>query len=163
MKKVELLAPAGNLDCFYAALYGGADAVYLAMQKYGARAFSENFSEEDLLTALSFAHAHGKKIYMTCNTLLKQTELEDLIESLDVFYQAGLDGVIVQDFGVVAAIREAYPLLDIHASTQMSVSSTAGAKVLRDLGLSRVVPARELSLEEIKAIKALGIEVESFI
>ena len=145
MKKVELLAPAGNLTCFYAAMAAGADAVYLAMQKYGARAFSENFSEEDLLEALHFANLHGKKIYITCNTLVKDEELQELVSALAPFYEAGLCGVIVQDLGVVSALRKAYPELEIHASTQMSISSSFGAMALKKMGLTRVVPARELS------------------
>ncbi len=163
MKKVELLAPAGNLTCFYAAMAAGADAVYLAMQKYGARAFSENFSEEDLLEALLFANLHGKKIYITCNTLVKDEELQELVSALAPFYEAGLCGVIVQDLGVVSALRKAYPELEIHASTQMSISSSFGAKALKKMGLTRVVPARELSLQELKDIKATGLEVEVFI
>lgn len=163
MKKVELLAPAGNLTCFYAAMAAGADAVYLAMQKYGARAFSENFSEEDLLEALHFANLHGKKIYITCNTLVKNDELQELVSSLAPFYDAGLCGVIVQDLGVVSALRKAYPELEIHASTQMSISSSFGAKALKKMGLTRVVPARELSLQELKELKSTGLEVEVFI
>ena len=163
MKKVELLAPAGNLTCFYAAMAAGADAVYLAMQKYGARAFSENFSEEDLLEALHFANLHGKKIYITCNTLVKDEELQELASALAPFYEAGLCGVIVQDLGVVSALRKAYPELEIHASTQMSISSSFGAMALKKMGLTRVVPARELSLQELKDIKATGLEVEVFI
>lgn len=163
MKKVELLAPAGNLTCFYAAMAAGADAVYLAMQKYGARAFSENFSEEDLLEALHFANLHGKKIYITCNTLVKDEELQELASALAPFYEAGLCGVIVQDLGVVSALRKAYPELEIHASTQMSISSSFGAMALKKMGLTRVVPARESSLQELKDIKATGLEVEVFI
>ena len=163
MKKVELLAPAGNLTCFYAAMAAGADAVYLAMQKYGARAFSENFSEEDLLEALHFANLHGKKIYITCNTLVKDEELQELVSALAPFYEAGLCGVIVQDLGVVSTLRKAYPELEIHASTQMSISSSFGAMALKKMGLTRVVPARELSLQELKDIKATGLEVEVFI
>lgn len=163
MKKVELLAPAGNLTCFYAAMAAGADAVYLAMQKYGARAFSENFSEEDLLEALHFANLHGKKIYITCNTLVKDEELQELVSALAPFYEAGLCGVIVQDLGVVSALRKAYPELEIHASTQMSISSSFGAKALKKMGLTRVVPARELSLQELKELKSTGLEVEVFI
>ena len=143
----------------------GADAVYLGGAMFGARAYANNLSQEELLRALDYAHLHDKKIYLTVNTLMKQQELEDrLLPYLEPFYKAGLSAVIVQDFGAFEAIKEAFPGLHIHASTQMTVTGAAGAKLLKEAGASRVVTARELNLAEIKAIHDnCDIEIESFI
>ena len=132
---------------------------------FGARAYANNLSQEELLRALDYAHLHDKKIYLTVNTLMKQQELEDrLLPYLEPFYKAGLSAVIVQDFGAFEAIKEAFPGLHIHASTQMTVTGAAGAKLLKEAGASRVVTARELNLAEIKAIHDnCDIEIESFI
>ncbi len=163
-KRVELLAPAGNYEAFIGALNAGADAVYLAGQKFGARAYADNFTTEEICHALHVAHFYGKKIYLTVNTLLKDGELEELPGYLQPFYEAGLDGVIVQDMGVLTLLKETFPGLELHASTQMTVTGAGGASFLKDNGVVRVVPARELSLEEIRAIKEeTGLEIECFI
>ena len=162
--KVELLAPAGNKEAFLGAIHAGADAVYLAGNKYGARAYADNFSEEELLFCIRYAHIWGKKVYMTVNTLLKEWELSDLYDYLLPYYEAGLDACIVQDLGVFQYIKEHFPSLEIHVSTQMTITGAYGAAFLKELGATRLVPARELSLEEIRHIKKqTGLEVETFI
>lgn len=166
MKEIcgELLAPAGDMACLKAAIAAGADAVYLGGQKFGARAFAGNFSDEELTEALQLAHFFGKKIYLTINTLTKETELEELIPWLSPFYEAGLDGVIIQDLGVLERCRRAFPEMELHASTQMTVTDSRAALFLKSLGVCRVVPARELSLEEIRILKReTGMELETFI
>ena len=162
-KMPELLAPAGDFQAFLGAVNAGADAVYLAGNLFGARAYAKNFSEEEILEALLYAHVHGKKIYLTVNTLTKNEELKKLFDFLKPFYLAGLDGVIVQDFGVFQYIRNVFPELPVHVSTQMCITSVWGAKEMQKLGATRIVPARELSLDEIREINALGIETECFI
>lgn len=160
----ELLAPAGDMACLKAAIAAGADAVYLGGQKFGARAFAGNFSDEELLEALDLAHFFGKRIYLTVNTLTKEPELEELIPWLSPFYEAGLDGVIIQDFGVLERCRRAFPEMELHASTQMTVTDVRAALFLKSLGVCRVVPARELSLAEIEVLKReTGMELETFI
>ncbi|MCR5654897.1 MAG: U32 family peptidase [Lachnospiraceae bacterium] len=162
-KNVELLAPAGDYACFLAAVNAGADAVYLGGTLFGARAYASNFSNEELLEAISYAHVFGVKVYLTVNTLVKERERKDLLPFLIPFYEAGLDGVIVQDFGVLKMCREHFPDMECHASTQMCIASAYGARLLKAYGVSRVVPARELSLEELKDIKNEGVEVEAFV
>lgn len=164
-KKVEILAPAGSFECFEAALKAGADAVYLGGGSFGARAYADNFTEEKLLEVIDYAHLHGRKIYLTVNTLLKEKELEEQLYSyLLPYYRQGLDAVIVQDVGVLEFIREYFPDLPIHASTQMTVTNVSGAKFLEKQGVERVVPAREISLEEVKEIHdGTGLEVECFV
>lgn len=160
----ELLAPAGSYDSLKAAVGAGADAVYLGGSRFGARAYADNFSEEELCRGIDYAHLHGCDLYLTVNTLLKDQELEDLGSYLKPFYESGLDGVIVQDLGVVSYVREYFPELPIHASTQMTILGAGGAAFLKEHGASRIVTARELSLEEIRRIhEAVEIEIESFI
>lgn len=164
MKRPELLAPAGDYSCFQAAIKAGADAVYLGGQQYGARAFAGNFSENELLNALDEAHFWGRKIYLTVNTLMKQEELDELESFISPFYNAGLDGVIVQDVGALSVLKRCFPNLPLHASTQMTITDADGALALKDLGIVRVVPARELSLDEIAELRLKsGMEVETFI
>ena len=164
MKKPELLAPAGDYGCFQAALKAGADAVYIGGQEYGARAYAGNFSRDEVLSALDEAHFYGKKIYLTVNTLMKQEELDRLADFIAPFYEAGLDAVIVQDVGALCVLGKNFPHLPLHASTQMTVTDAAGAETLKRLGIVRVVPARELSLEEAALLKKeSGLEVEVFI
>lgn len=163
-KKVELLAPAGDFSCFMAAMNAGADAVYLGGEKFGARAYANNFSEEEILEAIRVAHIFSKKVYLTVNTLVKEKEMDDLVPYLTPLYLGGLDGVIIQDIGVFQTIKEHFPGLELHASTQMAITGKYGAKLLKEMGACRVVPARELSLEEIKDIKEYtGLEIETFI
>ena len=161
---VELLAPAGDLDCFMAAIYAGADAIYVGGSSFGARAYAKNFSEEELLSAIRMAHLYEKKVYMTVNTLVKEAELKKLPAFLQPYYEEGLDGVIVQDLGAVSLIRRMFPELEIHASTQMTITGAGAANYLKNYGVTRIVPARELSLVELKRLKAeTGLELETFI
>lgn len=162
--KIELLAPAGGFSCFMAAMNAGADAVYLGGNKFGARAYANNFSQEEIIEALKISHLLGKRIYLTVNTLVKEKEMSELIPYLQPLYDAGLDGVIVQDLGVFETIKKHFPALELHASTQMTITGVHGAKFLKNLGACRIVPARELSLEEIRDIKEeTGLEIETFI
>lgn len=164
MKKVELLAPAGSFQALKGAIRAGADAIYLGGQQYGARAYAENFSQEEICQGIHLAHVFGRKIYLTVNTLVKEKELDLLYDFLLPFYESGLDGVIVQDLGALRRIRDSFPGLSLHASTQMSLTGYRGAGLLQKEGVSRIVPARELSLDEIRKIKEYtGIEIESFI
>ena len=162
--KVELLAPAGSYESMTAAYHAGADAVYLGGMKFGARAFADNLDTERMKEAIHYAHIRDKKIYLTVNTLLKEKETEEVYEYLLPFYKEGLDAVIVQDFGVFQMVKEAFPDMDLHASTQMTVTGVKGAKWLWQRGASRVVTARELSLEEIRKIhEQVPVEIESFV
>lgn len=162
--KIELLSPAGSFEGFLAALSGGADAIYLAGREFGARAYAQNFDSEELIKAIDIAHLYSRKVYLTVNTLIKDKEVEALYEFIKPLYIAGLDGVIVQDLGVVKMFREFFPALSVHASTQMCVCSAEGVKYLKAQGVKRVIPARELSLAELKAIKdETGVEVECFV
>lgn len=162
---IELLAPAGSYESLRAAVNAGADAVYIGGNRFGARAYADNPDEDALLDGLKYCHLHGKKLYMTVNTLLKEEELEqELYSYLLPYYQAGLDGVIVQDFGVMQYLAEHFPQLPVHASTQMTVTGCDSVRVLQRQGVTRVVPARELSLDEVRRIiEETGIEVETFV
>ncbi|MCI9176269.1 MAG: U32 family peptidase [Lachnospiraceae bacterium] len=163
-KNTELLSPAGSLAILKAASNAGADAVYGAGGKFGARAYADNFTEEELLEAIDYLHLRGKRFYLTVNTLLKDHEVQELQEYLNPLYEAGLDGVIVQDLGALRYIRNHFPDLPIHASTQMAVTGAYGAKLMLEKGCSRIVLARELSLEEISHIyQETGAEIECFV
>ena len=162
--KVELLAPAGNFETLLAVINAGADAVYLAGNKFGARAYADNFNDEELLEAIEVSHLFGLKIYLTVNTLLKPNEINSLKQYLEPLVQRGLDGVIVQDLGVLNLIEREFPKLAIHASTQMSIVGPYAVKLLKEHHVTRIVPARECTLEDIVNIKKeCDIEVESFI
>lgn len=164
MKNIELLAPAGSIESAKAAINAGADAIYIGGSKFGARAFAKNPEEEDLISVIEYALIRGRKVFMTINTLLKNDELQnELYDFLKSYYEAGLSGVIVQDLGVVKFIKNAFPGLPVHCSTQMTISNLTGARLLRDYGAERVVLSRELSLEEIKEITSDGIETETFV
>lgn len=164
VKKPEILAPAGNMDALKAAVNAKADAVYLGGNLFGARAYAGNFNESELLDAIDYCHLFGIKVYMTINTLLKEEEIPELIGYVTPYYKQGLDGVIVQDLGVAKILKDEFQELPLHASTQMSISSEHGAKWLKEFGFKRIVPARELSLDEIKRIKTkTGIEIETFV
>lgn len=163
-QRVELLAPAGNPEGFYGAIHAGADAVYLAGSRFGARAYADNFTTEELISCIRYAHIWGRKIYLTVNTLVKEAELEELHPYLAPFYEAGLDGVIVQDIGVFQYIKKHFPEMELHVSTQMTLTGVYGARLLKKMGAVRIVPARELSLEELTAIKEeTGLAIETFI
>lgn len=163
-QKPELLAPAGSPEAFYGVIGAGADAVYLGGMRFGARAYAENFTEEELVDCIRFARLFKVKVYVTVNTLLTERELEELPGYLAPLSAAGLDGVIVQDLGVLSVIRREFPALKLHASTQTTICSAYGAGLLKSLGVCRVVPARELSLSETAGIKQeTGLEMETFI
>ena len=153
LNRPEILAPAGSMDALKAAVSAGADACYAGGDMFSARAFAGNFDTTELLEAIDYCHIHNVKLYMAVNTLLKNSEMKKLIPYLEPFYREGVDGIIVQDVGVIRSLSQAYPDLPLHGSTQMSVCSTYGAEFLKNLGLTRFVPARELSLKEIKSIK----------
>ena len=163
--QVEVLAPAGSLDIMKAVVAAGADAIYLGGNMFGARAFANNFNDEELICAIEYAHLFGRKVYLTVNTLLKSREIENsLIEYLIPFYEAGLDAVIVQDMGVFNLIRKHFPDMDIHASTQMTQTGVYGSRLLKELGATRIVTSREMNLQEIKQLhERLDVEIESFV
>ncbi len=163
-KDFELLAPAGNLEIFKGVIESGADAVYVGGSMFGARAYANNFTEEELLEAIDFAHLRGVKVYLTVNTLIKNSEFSKLYDYLLVYYKRGLDAVIVQDIGVVKAIHEYFPSMEIHTSTQMTVTGADGVRFLSQFGMTRVVMAREVSLAEMKRIhEETGMELEAFV
>ena len=164
-REVEILAPAGSYESLKAAVSAGADAVYIGGSSFGARAFAENLGEDALLEAIDYVHLHGRKIYLTVNTLLKEGELNGMLyDYLLPYYRQGLDAVIVQDIGVLKFIREQFPDLPVHASTQMTITNVSGAKFLESLGVERVVTAREMTLPEIAEIaKQTNLEIESFV
>ena len=162
--KLELLAPAGSIAGMKAVIAAGADAVYIGGSRFGARAYAENPNEEELVRAIRYAHLRGVRVYLTVNTLLRDEELAELPAWLSPYVAAGLDAVLVQDLGVLRLLRREFPHLTIHASTQMTVTGPEGAMLLRDLGVSRVVPAREMSLSELSRIhEKSGLEVEAFV
>lgn len=164
MSNVEILAPAGDYSSFLAALYAGADAIYMAGKSFGARASASNFTEEEFINALNLAHIHDRKIYLTLNTLIKEREWSELYSFLKPLYEAGLDGVIIQDLGLINYLSTVFPELPLHASTQMTITDASSVKLLKEKGICRVVPARELSLEELKKIKKeTGLEIETFV
>ncbi|MBR0305674.1 MAG: U32 family peptidase, partial [Lachnospiraceae bacterium] len=163
-RNVEILAPAGSFESMVAAVNAGADAVYIGGSRFGARAYANNLDEEMMIRAIDYVHLHGAKIYMTVNTLVKEKELPDLYEYLKPYYEAGLDAVIVQDLGVFRYVREHFPKMDIHVSTQMTVTGKYSASKLKEMGAVRVVPARELTLGEIREIyDETGLEIETFV
>ena len=162
--RIELLSPAGDLKCFYAAINAGADAVYAGLDKFGARAFAGNLSSDEFIEAIDHAHLFSKKLYLTLNILIKDKEREEVDKMIEPLYRAGLDGVIVQDIGLISHLKKKYPLMEVRVSTQAFVTGPKGALLFKKMGASRVVPARELSIDEIKDIrKNAGIEVECFI
>lgn len=162
--RVEILAPAGSIESMMAAVNAGADAIYMGGSRFGARAYADNPEEDRFLEAIDYVHLHGCKLYMTVNTLVKESELDELYDYLKPYYERGLDAVIVQDMGVFSYIRKYFPDLPVHASTQMTVTGFRSAKMLKEMGASRVVTARELSLDEIRSIRDhVDIEIESFV
>lgn len=163
-KDFELLAPAGSLEILKGVIESGADAVYVGGSMFGARAYANNFTEEELLEAIDFAHLRGVKVYLTVNTLIKNSEFSKLYDYLLPYYKRGLDAVIVQDLGVVKAIHEYFPSMELHTSTQMTVTGADGVRFLSQFGVARVVMAREVSLAEMKRIhEETGMELEAFV
>lgn len=164
MKRPEILAPAGSMEAFRAAVHAGADAVYVGGDKFGARAYANNFNTYELVEAIEYAHLYDCNVYLTLNTLVKEKEFHELYDYVSPFYEAGLDAVLIQDMGVARYMKRQFPLLPIHASTQMTITGVSGARHLKNFGATRIVPARELSLKEIKLIKEqIDIEVETFV
>lgn len=161
---IELLSPAGSVRALKAVIEAGADAVYIGGTKFGARAYAENPDEEELVSAIDYAHKAGVRVYLTVNTLLKENEISTLTDYIRPYYIHGIDAVLVQDFGVLKVLHEAFPDMPLHASTQMTVTGPCSARLLGEYGVSRVVPARELSLEELRQIRReSGLEVEAFV
>ena len=152
MKKIELLAPAGDLNCLKAAIQAGADAVYIGGYGYSARAYANNFSNEEIIEAVNYAHPYGVKIFVAVNTLIYENEVETFLNYIDFLHRNSVDALIIQDLGMVDLIRKTYPNLELHASTQMHIHNIEGVKFLSDLGVKRVVLARETPIETIKDI-----------
>ena len=163
--RVEILAPAGSMECLKAAIAAGADAVYAGGALFGARAYAHNLTEEELLEAIDYVHLHGRRLYLTVNTLIKDREMEkQMYDYLLPYYRQGLDAVIVQDIGLFRFIRKHFPDLPIHASTQMTLTGVDGAKFLEKEGAQRIVTSRELSMAEVKKIAdETELEIESFV
>lgn len=165
LKLPELLSPAGSIDHLKAAINAGADAVYMGGDKFSARAYAQNFSGDRIREALHYAHFYDRRIYLTVNTLMKEKEVEEeLYDFLLPYEEAGLDGVIVQDLGTASFIRSAFPAMELHGSTQMTITDVYGARAAARMGMTRIVPARELSLEELEEIRRqTGLELEVFV
>ena len=162
-KEIELLAPAGTWEALEAAVNAGADAVYLGGKAFGARAYASNFDREEMSKAVYFCHMHRVRLYVTVNTLVDDRELPELEDYLVFLYNVGVDGIIVQDLGVIRAAQKLAPGLPLHASTQMTVTNSAGVRFAAEHGIVRVVPARELSLSDLKNACDTGLEIEAFI
>ena len=158
----ELLVPAGNMECLRQAVYNGCDAVYLGCKSFGARKFAVNFSNEEIVEAIKFCHLYGVRVYVTMNILVKDNEVDSFIEQARFLHEVGVDALIVQDFGMICYLREKFPNLEIHASTQANISSRGVCELYKSLGVKRVVFARELSIDEIDSID-VDIEKEAFI
>ena len=164
MKKPEILAPAGNMETLIAAINAGCDAVYLSGKKYGARAYAANFSNDELIEAINYAHLYDVKVYVTVNTLIYEDEMDDLLEYVDFLHKIGVDALIIQDLGAMDLIRQTYPNLELHASTQMNVHSLNSVKLLEQFNIKRAVLSRELSIEEVEHIKEnTDMEIEIFV
>ena len=162
-KRIELLAPAGDFDSLKAAIASGANAVYLGGNAFSARAFAKNFDRQELKEAVAYAHLRHVKIHVTCNILYKEEELADVLDYIGYLYEIQVDAVLIQDIGLMKLVHQMYPDFEIHVSTQMTVTSLEAVKYFEDLGVTRVVLARECSLEEIKKIvKNTKCEVEVF-
>ena len=162
--KPELLAPAGSMESFFAAMEKGADAVYTGLREFSARARAKNFTLAQMERMLGYAHGQGRKIYITLNTLVKEQELPQLVETLAALEAMRVDGVIVQDLAVARLVRNHFPAIPLHASTQMTIHNTAGVQMLQELGFQRAVLARELAIDEIAAIAAAtNVEIETFV
>lgn len=164
MKKPELLAPAGNMEAFYAACNAGADAVYISGYSFGARAFAENFSNEEIVECINYAHLHGVRIYVTVNTLVYEKEVELFLNYCSFLHKNNVDAIIIQDLGMFDYLRKVYPNLEIHISTQMHIHNLNGVLKMQELGAKRVVMARETSIEQLAEIKRkTNIQLEVFV
>ncbi len=166
LDKLELLSPAGSFECAKAAIDAGADAIYMGGAKYGARAFAKSTNDNSIIDTIKFVKENGKKFYLTVNTLFKQRELKEIFLFLDPIVDVGVDAFIVQDLGVAMLLKSKYPNVELHASTQMTITSSKAINLIKPLGFTQVVLARELSIKEIKAIKKeIGddIKLEAFV
>lgn len=163
MKKTELLAPAGNMDALKAAVAAGCDAVYLGLQIFSARAFAGNFSHEELQEAVRYCHIRDVRVYVTVNTMLFETEIENAKKEIDFLYRIDVDALLIQDLGLFHYVRTCYPNFDVHCSTQMHIHNLAGVRFMQEEGAARAVIARETPLELIREICATGMEVEAFV
>ena len=161
---MELLSPAGDFESLKAAILGGCDAVYLGGKLFGARAFSNNFNNEELIEAIKYAHLYGVKVYVTVNTLIYENEVDKFMNYVEFLYKNNVDALIIQDIGMMDLIRKTFPLLELHASTQMHIHNLEGVKLVESLGLKRAVLARETPIELIEEIKKnTDIELEIFV
>lgn len=163
MTKTEILAPVGNYDMLYAGLAAGADSFYLSLDEFGARAYAENFTIENIKEVIDLVHLFGKRVFITMNTLIKDSEMAKAISYVEKLYQYGTDGLIIQDMGFFSIIKDKVPRMELHASTQMAVREYYGAKYLASLGFDRIVIARETPIEEIRKIATLPCELEVFV
>ena len=163
LERPELLAPAGGWDCLKAAVANGADAVFFGLPRFNARLRADNFTEEELPEVMAFCHRHGVKAYVTLNTLVFTSELEDAADYLRLLNRCGVDALIVQDIGIVRLAAALVPELPIHASTQMTLTSPQGVEIARELGITRSVLARELSLRELKRFDTSRMPLEVFV
>ena len=157
----ELLVPAGNLECVKIAVTSGAVAVYAGLKSFGARKFANNLSEDEVIEALKICHLYNKKLYITMNTLVKDNEVEEFLKQIEFLHKIGIDAILMQDFGMICLVRQMYPNLEIHASTQANSSSLETIKMFYEMGIKRVVLSRELSLDEIKSIN-IPVDLEAF-
>ena len=164
MKKPELLAPVGNMAAFYAAIEAGCDAVYLAGYAFGARAYADNFSNEEIVSCINYAHIYGVKVYVTVNTIIYEKDVDVFMEYVEILHKNNVDAIIIQDLGMFDLIRKTYPNLEIHISTQMHIHNPSGAVLMHNLGAKRVVLSREVSIDTIKEIKkCTDVELEVFV
>ena len=164
MKKPEILSPGGSIDSIHSAINAGCDAVYVSGKKYGARAFADNPDDMSLVSVIDDVHFYNKKIYITVNTVFTQNDFKDFYRYMKLIYEAGADAVIVQDLGVMSFIHNEFPDMPIHASTQMNIMQAKGANLLKPYGVTRVVPARELSFTELRQMREhTDMEIEMFV
>ena len=163
MGKTEILAPVGNYSILKAGIAAGASCFYLALDDFGARAYAENFTLDNIKDVIDYIHLFDKKVFITMNILIKDTEITKAISYVEKLYEYGVDGLIIQDLGFFSIIKDKVPAMALHASTQMAVREYNGAKYLKDLGFDRIVIAREASIEEIKKIASLKVETEVFV
>lgn len=164
MKKIELLAPAGNMEALVAAIQAGCDAVYMGGNAFGARAFSKNFNNEEIKEAIEYAHMYGVKVYITVNTLIYENEVEEFLKYIEYIHKCNVDAILIQDLGMFDLVRKKFPNLELHASTQMHIHNLDGTKLMESLGMKRIVLARETSIDEIKKIKEnTNAEIEVFV
>ena len=162
MKKIELLSPAGSMEALKSAIHSGADAVYLGGKRFGARAFAQNFSDDELIEAINYAHIYDVKIYITVNTIIYDDEFDDALNFIEFLYKNNVDALIMQDIGLINAVHKKFPDLVIHASTQCHNHNKENIEFLKKIGVSRIVLDREMSLDEINNLK-IDIEKEIFI